>query len=150
MHFEVEVVAVRIPKCLGAQVQVGGTQQGLFRRGKGVESGKKQPIHAVAAGPSRPVGLAGPMGRMRSAAKLHSGRGHTLGSEGRVVGGVELGKLAPQAQTALHQFGGLVEAPFAEGFDFAQLAQGGVGIGSVAVELAKVPQNGWSPTQKLI
>ena len=67
-----------------------------------------------------------------------------------MVGGVELGKLAPQAQTALHQLGGLVEAPFAEGFDFAQLAQGGVGIGSVAVELAKVPQNGWSPTQKLI
>ena len=44
----------------------------------------------------------------------------------------------------------MVQAPFAKGLDFAQLAQGSQGIGSVPVELAKVPQNGRSPAQKLI
>ena len=67
-----------------------------------------------------------------------------------MVAGVEFRKLAPKGQAAAHQFGRLVQAPFAKGLDFAQLAQGSQGIGSVPVELAKVPQNGRSPAQKLI
>ena len=150
VHLEVEVVAVGVPKGCGAQVQVGGAQQRFLRRRQGIESGKKEAVDPVARTPVHPLGLGRAAGRGRSAAKLHSGRGHALGPKGLVVGGVEFGKLAPQAQTALHQLGGLFKAPFAEGLDFAQLAQGGVCIRSVAVELAKVAQNGRSPAQKLV
>ena len=67
-----------------------------------------------------------------------------------MVAGVEFRKLAPKGQAAAHQFGRLVQSPFAKCLDFAQLAQGSQGIGSVPVELAKVPQNGRCPSQKLI
>ena len=143
-------MAVGVPEGLGAQVQVGGAQQRLLRRRQGIESGKKQAVDPVARAPVHPLGLGRAAGRGGSTAKLHSGRGRALGPEGLVVGGVELGKLAPQAQTALHELGGLLKAPLAEGLDFAQLAQGGVRVGSVAVELAKVAQNGRSPAQKLV